>query len=120
MDPNNNFTYDIEKPTLSTKMHLKVKCELCQKHFFRELMKKHMQVSHPDVKIFGKNTKVKCKVCNKPFSSKGNLIRHKKEVHMKKVFNCEICNKHFKVESNLSKHIKSLHDGVTLYALAFL
>ena len=39
---------------LSQKMEKKKKCDLCEKYFFKEFMKKHMQVSHPGLKTVKK------------------------------------------------------------------
>ena len=86
MDQNNNNiksnSKDSSRPVASTKMDMKIKCKLCQKSLFREFMKKHMQVSHPNVKTSDSKKKVKCKVCKKLFSSR-NLSRHLKDVHKK-------------------------------------
>ena len=44
---------------LPQKMELKKKCNLCEKSFFKEFMKKHMEVSHPGVKKTVKKTEWK-------------------------------------------------------------
>ena len=68
MDQNNN------------KIELKVKCKICQKSLFEELLKKHMRISHPDSKLPVKNIfrkklkqledgRVKCLECKKSCSN---------------------------------------------------
>ena len=66
---------DLNNNDLSQKMEGKKKCNLCEKSFFKEFMKKHMQVSHPGLKTEKKtewqnlklntNDIVTCLFCNK-------------------------------------------------------
>ena len=37
----------------------------------------------------------KCEVCNKIFSTKGNLLRHKRTHREEKPYECDVCNKIF-------------------------
>ena len=73
-------------------LNLKVKCDICEKSFFLEFLPKHMRVSHPGVErpvkkrtqhLTDKNDmKFFCKFCNKGFAVKGDMKRHKKNVHL--------------------------------------
>ena len=52
-----------------------------------------------------------CEICNKTFSTKGNLKKHVSSVHeRKKPFECEICNKVFFEKGTLKIHISSVHE----------
>ena len=54
-----------------------------------------------------------CGTCNKAFTRKGNLLRHKKEKHPEAPtdesptqYSCDVCGKSFKYQGNLKKHQK--------------
>ena len=54
MAPNNKLTCVNSKPqiqVLSPKIRLKIKCNVCKKPYLKELLKKHMRISHASVKI---------------------------------------------------------------------
>ena len=51
----------------------------------------------------------KCKMCEKHFSSKRNLKKHRSEVHTTKI-NCSKCKLTFLKNSDLELHIKTEHD----------
>ena len=54
MAPNNKLAYVNAKPQiqfLSPEMRLKIKCNVCKKPYLKELLKKHMRLSHAIVKI---------------------------------------------------------------------
>ena len=141
MDLNNNFTHTKAKnkeiidktgrmfasqQVISPRKELKVKCGICKKSFFRELMKKHMKVSHPGIKKASKkfndadlkivaleDGRVTCLTCNKTLSSIDNAKRHYQLLHMRnrKVLNyeCKECKRRFSVEEYLNTHIQHMH-----------
>ena len=51
-----------------------------------------------------------CITCSKIFSTKSNLNRHIKIVHLKeRNFSCDQCNKSFGLSQHLQTHIKTIH-----------
>ena len=56
-----------------------------------------------------------CEICNKTFSSNGNLQIHKKHVHENsekvKIHKCYLCQKSFYYQDHLDKHVKEVHVG---------
>lgn len=64
-------------------------------------------------------TKFKCNVCDKPFSTRGNLTRHMKQFHAvinneteaktEKNFCCETCGEKFSFKGNLTRHKVNKH-----------
>ncbi len=47
-----------------------------------------------------------CDICDKKFSQKGTMNRHKKAVHLReKPYKCEVCQRQFSVNSNLKAHM---------------
>jgi uncharacterized Zn-finger protein len=52
----------------------------------------------------------KCEVCNKVFSTKGNLVRHKRTHIGDKPYQCDVCNKSFSKSGTLTIH-KRTHTG---------
>ena len=112
MDLNNNFTHTKDKnnetidengtmfasqQVISPRKELKVKCGICKKSFFRELMKKHMKVSHPGIKKASKkfndadlkivaleDGRVTCLTCNKTYSNMYIAKTHYRLLHMTK------------------------------------
>ena len=145
MDLNNNVSHIEEKKkedidqndviaapqeVASPRKELKVKCTICEKSFFRELMKKHMRVSHPGVKISvenfdceklkpTENGSVICLDCNRIFSSIQTAKMHYKHVHdprwseIKATENgsaiCLRCNKTLSSITAAKVHYKFLH-----------
>ena len=115
-----------QKKVLPLRTELKIKCELCKKSFFRELLKKHRKISHPNFKISNKNIKATCKVCKKSikriFLAKHMLISHpdveipedeEKPENLKPLENgcvqCLDCNKIFPKMENAKSHFKNVH-----------
>ena len=114
-----------QKKVLPIRTELKIKCKLCKKSFFRELLKKHMKISHPNYKISNKNIKVTCKVCKKSikrnFLAKHMLISHpdveipenENPQNLKLLENgcvqCLECNKTFPKMGNARLHYNNVH-----------
>ncbi|XP_065572833.1 zinc finger protein ZFP2-like [Artemia franciscana] len=72
-------------------------------HFYG---KKHRKLPRTHA---GKNS-YKCDICNKCFTSAGNLIQHQRMHTGEKPFKCGICNKYFSASSSLKTH-KRVHTG---------
>lgn len=51
-----------------------------------------------------------CDICNKSFSRKDALRRHKETVHSNKFFVCPICNQTISRKDLLDRHIKNFHN----------
>ncbi|KAE8743281.1 hypothetical protein FOCC_FOCC011110 [Frankliniella occidentalis] len=79
-------------------------CQLCQKSFVKEDLKKHKAEVH---NITG--GKVKCEVCNKFFTTKQTLAVHIKSVHQKHVYLCKICGKKLSSNRSRERHYKNKH-----------
>ena len=82
----------------------------------------HSQLMHKQ--IHNAETKHECDKCDKKFTNKRNLMRHKKEVHFgrnvnvnhvenlddaKYIIKCEQCDLKFKRNSVLKRHVASIH-----------
>ena len=74
-------------------------CETCGKTFKKRSDKnRHMQIH--------KGIKFPCKMCNKSFSRKDNLVAHISAVHDEDKISCPKCGIKFSKKSNLSRHKK--------------
>ena len=113
---------DFNNNGLSQKMEGKKKCHLCEKSFFKEFMKKHMQVSHPGLKKpvkktewqnlkLNENGSVKCLFCNKDFPSM-NVAKNHYTLHItKKIsleFKCKLCKKRL-LKRPMREHLRDIH-----------
>ena len=53
-----------------------------------------------------------CKVCDKEFKARKNLVEHLNLVHnRKRDKKCDVCSKTFKLRKTLLHHIKRVHEG---------
>ena len=53
-----------------------------------------------------------CEICNKRFSEKSNLFKHKKTIHFgDKKYKCETCDKEFVQSSHVKRHEKAHFEG---------
>ena len=53
-----------------------------------------------------------CILCDKSYSTRGTLWKHKKSEHKGLKYACNQCAKQFIYQSDLSRHIKGVHEGV--------
>ena len=54
---------------------------------------------------------LKCDLCNKTFTKRGNLNKHNGSVHVSiRKFKCDRCDKTYKLKQHLNKHIGIFHD----------
>ena len=58
---------------------------------------------------------IKCQICFKQFSNKGNLNQHTKINNKSKAFKCDVCMKVFSTKFNLEVHQRA-HTGEKPYA----
>ena len=66
-----------------------------------------------NVSISDRKNFFKCDLCGIRFDRKGNLVRHKNNVHFKvRKLACLQCEKRFGDKHNLQKHIASVHDKI--------
>ena len=52
-----------------------------------------------------------CKICNQSLTTKGNLKRHEKTVHLEFKYNCAHCNYSVTSERTLREHVTVNHQG---------
>ena len=136
MDLNNNVapcesksSEDVDKndlPIVPATRELKIKCNICEKLFFRELMNKHMRVSHPGVSYRlpkikkainpeklkpTENGKVICQCCEKTFCNMFYAKKHYLNQHaMDKKdlkFKCKLCEKRFALKKYRKVHMQN-------------
>ena len=63
-------------------------------------------------KVHAKNP-FTCEICEKTFSSKDYVTKHKMFVHENiRNFECEHCQKKFSHKPNLDRHINSIQEGI--------
>ena len=52
-----------------------------------------------------------CRICNKTFACKSNLVRHTLTAHSEiKAFRCEICDQQFALNEGLQRHFGRRHE----------
>ena len=79
-----------------------LKCEICEKLFFRrDSLKLHLG-RHAGKKAY------ECKVCSKRFAGLTEVKNHMKR-HGEKEFKCTLCSKSFFTAYNLKTHVKKVH-----------
>ena len=79
-------------------------CMKCQKRF----LKSSGLTGHACKVIEGA---FKCQACDRSFTSKRFLIRHKSFFHSKQVYHCQFCGKGFNRRLKFQNHICKLEDG---------
>ena len=92
------------RKSMHTKIRENIKCKLCHKVFCNTpAYDKHKQGMHEGIVT-------KCKVCDKTFSFRENMLRHLRQVHTDlKPFGCKQCKRYFGDSSNLQRHIRMVH-----------
>lgn len=96
---NHRMTHD----TSRTRTH---KCDKCSKSFFTLNQLRAHQLVHSSLKPF------QCEICEKKFLHKGNLKKHRLNVHIRreKSFRCPRCPFKTHGKNYLANHIIKLHD----------
>ena len=82
-------------------------CQNCSKMFNSEIELDFHKISAGHKKILPKKS-VQCTVCNRMFSSRGNLNRHQ-IIHTREKASCPKCSKVFTSENRLRNHIRTQH-----------
>ena len=82
-------------------------CAICGLEFYNRRNKdRHIREVHAG------QGKVQCPDCEKVFTQKGNMWRHRKQEHLEHltpVFKCDICNKIFTQVGSLRRHEVNIH-----------
>ena len=52
-----------------------------------------------------------CSDCDKVFTDKSNLSKHKKSIHQGLTYNCDRCDQTFAYSQGLQRHKRSVHEG---------
>ena len=86
----------------------RVKCTACDVEVTKSNLNKHIRNSHMNMKA----VQWDCQLCDKKFTTKGGLKKHKVVVHVKRELHCSFCDKVFYVSSVLKKHIEGIHKNI--------
>lgn len=79
-------------------------CEICKKTFKCAMhLRIHINAVHPKTGSFH------CDICDKEFSSKKYMVKHRKTHVPTKDFPCPICDKYFKSVHCVTKHMRRVH-----------
>ena len=79
-------------------------CSICQNLFkTTKSLRKHKGETHAGQKPF------QCSLCKSNFEKHSFLLKHSKNVHIKRNYSCPFCSHKFKINSNLQSHIKNIH-----------
>ena len=89
----------------------KLKCEICEKSFSRNDVKRHMNIVH------GEKKEIECNICNRVFGHKHALKLHIENHHQNRKINhkCILCGKSFYQPGALKSHIKTIHESQKNY-----
>ena len=81
-----------------------IQCQFCENFFANnKIYNKHINGVHNGVVT-------KCKICDKTFSFRENMMRHMRQVHTDiQPFQCSFCNRFFGDSGNLKRHIRGTH-----------
>lgn len=103
------FELTFEENLDSLKDNSKLTCEHCNKVFKSEkYLQNHVSIQHKAILY-------ECSVCNRKFSFKRSMIRHKMAVHEnRRDFKCEEsdCDKTFRSRYDLKEHFNKIHAKV--------
>lgn len=98
-----NSDYEDEKLNL-----LEYSCDLCFKIFTsKSLIRKHINKIHLTVD----NNPLQCNVCKKEFNKMQHLKDHHLAIHTDHTFNCNSCDRTFSFKSALARHRKVVHEN---------
>ena len=94
-----------------------IKCQICHVVFLNQsAITDHYNSEHKGLAIAhyaqrGQGAHA-CDVCDKRYTTKQSLQRHRATVHAvgeALTFKCDVCSREFNVKSNLFAHIKRMH-----------
>ena len=82
------------------------KCETCKTKFAQiQALNKHVKMVH-----LKQNKKVACELCDKDYSSNGDLLSHLALVHGQgETFQCKLCDKSLGSMRYLKAHVRRVH-----------
>ena len=89
-----------------------LKCDVCnwEGKGNRLKLSRHKKSAHQEMK---ENTKVhQCDLCEKAYSRKEHLQKHKEKTHFGVRYQCHMCQHKSTTSTSLKIHIKSIHDQV--------
>merc|ERR1719186_2519268 len=100
-----------EKPLLSIPIlenHLKEDFYYPEPQIINKKTPKEKESNH-SIAVLDKHNRFSCEVCEKSFSSSGNLSEHKRRKHDGLKFYCEQCDYKVVRKGLLRKHVNSVH-----------
>ena len=78
-----------------------------------QISEKKQRSLFKDIKKVQAKTPFTCEICEKTFTTKGYVNKHKMFVHENiRDLECQYCQKKFSEKSNLDRHIKCVHQGI--------